>query len=237
VRVFLSTDAGGVGLNLQAAAWVVNLDVPWNPGVLEQRIGRIYRLGQEKPVNVINLVAQETIEHNMLGVLQFKKSMAAGVLDDGEDTIFMGDSKFRKFMESVEVITRDTGGAPVLTPVDITAGEEPDEDLYRPDVAAAPEPPAVPDEPEEDFETEQPAQRPSAPAGTPEALVHQGVQFFGQLARTLSDPDATTRLVKSIVEKDEKTGQTYVKLPVENEEMVAGVLNLLGGLLKGLGQR
>lgn len=48
-RVFLSTDTGGVGLNLQnAAAVVINMDLPWNPAVLEQRIGRVYRLGQHR---------------------------------------------------------------------------------------------------------------------------------------------------------------------------------------------
>ncbi|MEM1216534.1 MAG: DEAD/DEAH box helicase, partial [Bacteroidota bacterium] len=62
-RVFLSTDAGGVGLNLQKASLVVNLDLPWNPAVLEQRIGRVYRLGQERGVQVINLIAENTIEH------------------------------------------------------------------------------------------------------------------------------------------------------------------------------
>jgi superfamily II DNA/RNA helicase len=59
-RLFLSTDAGGVGLNLQhAAAVVVNMDLPWNPAVLEQRIGRVHRLGQTRGVQVINFVARE----------------------------------------------------------------------------------------------------------------------------------------------------------------------------------
>src|SRR5712691_11254347 len=53
-RAFLSTDAGGVGLNLQHASIVVNMDLPWNPAVLEQRIGRVHRLGQERPVRVVN---------------------------------------------------------------------------------------------------------------------------------------------------------------------------------------
>src|SRR5262249_45694508 len=55
-RVFLSTDAGGVGLNLQMADTVINLEAPWNPAVLEQRIARVHRLGQNRPVQVINLV-------------------------------------------------------------------------------------------------------------------------------------------------------------------------------------
>jgi hypothetical protein len=62
-RVFLSTDAGGVGLNLQhAAAVIVNMDLPWNPAVLEQRIGRVHRMGQRRSVQVINFVAQGSIE-------------------------------------------------------------------------------------------------------------------------------------------------------------------------------
>jgi SNF2 family DNA or RNA helicase len=101
-RVFLSTDAGGVGLNLQAAAYLINLDIPWNPAVLEQRIGRIYRMGQEKKVNVINFVSTYTIEHKMLSVLRFKSSMAEGVLDGGDDSIMMSDDRFGAFMKDLE---------------------------------------------------------------------------------------------------------------------------------------
>src|SRR3712207_4842206 len=61
-RLFLSTDAGGTGLNLQHATVVINMDLPWNPAVLEQRIGRVHRLGQARPVRVVNFVAQGTIE-------------------------------------------------------------------------------------------------------------------------------------------------------------------------------
>ena len=59
-RVFLSTDAGGIGLNLQAADTVINLELPWNPAVLEQRIARVHRMGQNRPVRVINLVTRGT---------------------------------------------------------------------------------------------------------------------------------------------------------------------------------
>jgi superfamily II DNA/RNA helicase len=108
-RVFVSTDAGGIGLNLQNASLLINLDMPWNPAILEQRIGRIYRMGQLENVTVINMVSTETIEHRMLGVLEFKGEMAKGVLDpEGDDTIFMTESKFRRFMENIETIA----GAP-----------------------------------------------------------------------------------------------------------------------------
>ena len=79
----MSTDAGGVGLNLQNASAVVSLDLPWNPAVLEQRIGRVHRLGQHRPVRVVHLISQGTIEEGMLGILGFKSAMLAGVLDGG----------------------------------------------------------------------------------------------------------------------------------------------------------
>src|SRR3989339_458295 len=104
-RVFLSTHAGGVGLNLQSASIVVNLDLPWNPAVLEQRIGRVHRLGQHKPVRVVNFVSEASIEQNMLEVLRFKKSLFAGALDNGMDSVFIGKSRIGKFMESVEKLT------------------------------------------------------------------------------------------------------------------------------------
>jgi len=103
-RVFLSTDAGGVGLNLQSASIVVNLDLPWNPAVLEQRIGRVYRHGQGKPVSVINLISRGSIEERMQGVLQFKSSLFSGVFDGGSDEVMMGESTFKRFMHDVEEI-------------------------------------------------------------------------------------------------------------------------------------
>ncbi|KHE91872.1 MAG: hypothetical protein SCABRO_02385, partial [Candidatus Scalindua brodae] len=84
--VFLSTDAGGVGLNLQSGSVVINMDIPWNPAILEQRIGRVHRLGQKRAVRVINFVSSESIESRILELLKFKKSLFAGVLDaEGED--------------------------------------------------------------------------------------------------------------------------------------------------------
>jgi superfamily II DNA or RNA helicase len=117
-RVFLSTDAGGVGLNLQHATAVINCDLPWNPAVLEQRIGRVHRLGQRNPVRVVNFVTQGGIEEGMLGLLSFKKSVFSGVLDGGAKDVSMGGSRMKKFMESVETVT-----AAIPTPEPI---EEPD---------------------------------------------------------------------------------------------------------------
>jgi hypothetical protein len=80
-RLFLSTDSGGVGLNLQNASVVVNCDLPWNPARLEQRIARAWRKHQTRPVTVVNLIAEDTLEHAMLGTLANKMTLAEGVLD------------------------------------------------------------------------------------------------------------------------------------------------------------
>ncbi|MBL9207462.1 MAG: DEAD/DEAH box helicase [Opitutaceae bacterium] len=80
-RLFLSTDSGGVGLNLQNASVVINCDLPWNPAKLEQRIARAWRKNQLRPVTVVNLIAENTIEHGMLGSLATKQELAQGVLD------------------------------------------------------------------------------------------------------------------------------------------------------------
>jgi len=80
-RVFLSTDSGSTGLNLQNASVVVNCDQPWNPARLEQRIARAWRKHQMKPVTVVHLVSESTIEHRMLETLSAKQALADRVLD------------------------------------------------------------------------------------------------------------------------------------------------------------
>jgi SNF2-related domain/Helicase conserved C-terminal domain len=84
-RLFLSTDSGSVGLNLQVASAVVNMDLPWNPAKLEQRIARAWRKNQMRTVNVINLVTQDSIEHNILHLLGRKQALADGVIDGAGD--------------------------------------------------------------------------------------------------------------------------------------------------------
>ena len=79
--MFLSTDAGGVGLNLQAASAVVNFEPPWNPARLEQRIGRVHRLGQIAPGPGDSPADHRSIEERVWETLQLKKSLFAGVFD------------------------------------------------------------------------------------------------------------------------------------------------------------
>jgi superfamily II DNA or RNA helicase len=80
-RVFLTTNAGSTGLNLQAADTIINVDLPWNPALLEQRIARAHRMGQKRKVHVYILVTEKTIEENLLATLSAKHELANAVLD------------------------------------------------------------------------------------------------------------------------------------------------------------
>ena len=72
VRILISTDAGGEGLNLQFCHVVINYDIPWNPMRLEQRIGRVDRIGQAHAVRAVNFVLEGSVEHRVLEVLEQK---------------------------------------------------------------------------------------------------------------------------------------------------------------------
>ncbi len=80
-KLFITTNAGSTGLNLQAANTVINVDLPWNPAVLEQRIGRAHRMGQTQPVQVYVLVTEGTLEESLLVTLASKKDLALAALD------------------------------------------------------------------------------------------------------------------------------------------------------------
>jgi superfamily II DNA/RNA helicase len=84
-RLFLTTNAGSTGLNLQSANTVINVDLPWNPAVLEQRVARAHRMGQQQSVQVFVLVTEGTIEENLLATLAAKKELALAALDVESD--------------------------------------------------------------------------------------------------------------------------------------------------------
>lgn len=81
-RLFLSTASDNVGLNLQNANIVINLDLPWNPAKLEQGFARAWREHQTHPVQVINLICEDSIEHRMLSLFAQKQTLAQNVTDN-----------------------------------------------------------------------------------------------------------------------------------------------------------
>jgi SNF2 family DNA or RNA helicase len=132
--MFLS-DAGGVGLNLQrAASCCINLELPWNPAVLEQRIGRIYRLGQTLPIDVYNLVTEEGIESRIAKLLGQKTAVFSSLFDGTSDEVlFDGESSF------LEGVKKLIDAVPVPLPEGPALEGEP-----APTFIATPEPPQPP---------------------------------------------------------------------------------------------
>ena len=211
-KIFLSTDAGGVGLNLQNASIVINMDLPWNPAVLEQRIGRVHRLGQSRPVRVINFVAKGTIEEGMLSVLSFKKSLFAGVLDNGQDEVFLGGTRLKQFMETVE---KTTGSISEPMPSQTEASDS--------DEMKGAEPPA--DSTQQAWND----------------LLSTGLSFLENFSRSLTQKktnggkdSAESSPLALRIETDAQTGERCLKVPVPSKEAISGVANLLIDLAKRL---
>jgi superfamily II DNA or RNA helicase len=114
-RVLISTDAGGEGLNLQFCHVIVNFDMPWNPMRIEQRIGRVDRIGQKHVVRALNFVLEDTVEHRVRQVLEEKLAViaeefgvdkAADVMDSAEvEPVF--DELFVQSLQHPEAIEQN----------------------------------------------------------------------------------------------------------------------------------
>jgi superfamily II DNA or RNA helicase len=230
-RVFLSTDAGSTGLNLQHASTVVNMDLPWNPAVLEQRIARIHRMGQKRPVQIINFVAKGTIEEGMLSVLAFKRSLSAGILDGGSSEISLGGSRLNRFMKDVENVTGRMGEGEAVTPAEEVGN------IATADHAA----------PVEDQNTEENAGAgemviartegdgalaPGANRDLWQALAQVSAQFVGALAAA-NNPSAPAH---PWIERDPATGARNLKIPLpppETARQLADALSAFANNLRG----
>jgi superfamily II DNA or RNA helicase len=238
-RIFLSTDAGGVGLNLQhAAALVVNMDLPWNPAVLEQRIGRVHRMGQSRGVQVVNLIGQGSIEEGMLGVLAFKKSLFAGVLDGGASEVFLQGTRLASFMKSVEQVAGamgvDEGEGDAAASAEGAVAATPEEEVTSEvSVSAAVVADAVSGEAPADRAPEGPAaahtEGAAAPGADPWAdLLQAGAAMLQGLAAQ-RQPGAAPAVR---IERDPQTGQPSLRLPLPDPALLQQLAKALEPWLK-----
>ena len=213
-RLFLSTDAGGVGLNLQhAAAVVVNMDLPWNPAVLEQRIGRVHRMGQSRGVQVVNFVGQGSIEEGILSILAFKKSLFAGVLDGGENEVFMEGTRLSQFMKSVEQVAGAIG--------EVEADAEPAMPMVADQGGPSEPTPLTTTTPEAPAAVQTPASEAASPgtdgdAADPWAAILEAGAALLQGLATSRGGDGTGAGTRApiAIERDPVTGQASVRLPL-----------------------
>lgn len=133
VRVFLSTDAGGTGLNLQSGAVLINLDVPWNPAVLEQRNGRIHRLGQTRTVQIITMVAVDSYEEQVFALVRNKRDLFDNVMNEDATEDVVGISK-----KLLETLVEDLAGPKDKEGKEGEAAPPPEDELAPAHAPAAP---------------------------------------------------------------------------------------------------
>ncbi|MGH6779695.1 MAG: DEAD/DEAH box helicase [Bradyrhizobium sp.] len=227
-RVFLSTDAGSTGLNLQHASTVVNMDLPWNPAVLEQRIARIHRIGQAQPVRVINFVAKGTIEEGMLAVLAFKRSLSAGILDGGSSEISLGGSRLNRFMKEVENVTGRMGESAAVTPAEEVGSAT----MAAEDAGRAEDAKADADVGAGDLARSNGAAATRSSSGSDPwlALAQIGAQLVAVLAAA-SDPEAPAH---PWIERDPATGVRNFKMALPPPEAAGRLADALSALADGL---
>ncbi len=109
VRILVATDAAGEGVNLQVANMMVNYDLPWNPNRIEQRFGRIHRIGQQLPCHLWNLVAHETREGKVFERLFHKIEQQKGIYKDQVYDV-LGDAQINRSLQDLLIkAIRDDG--------------------------------------------------------------------------------------------------------------------------------
>jgi len=240
-KVFLSTDAGAVGLNLQSGSVVINMDIPWNPAVLEQRIERVHRMGQKKSVRVVNFISKGSIEERILDLLRFKSSLCTGALDaDGADVVMVGQSQRQRFVESVEAATDNL---PVQDAEQVR--QEQAEEVREAEAAVA-EADVV-----EHFGKE--AERGATGGNAAEKLgsnqlqdlLMNGARLLSGLSDVLgsaasADADGKTGskpadMIGRFIERDEATGKSHLKIPLPEPAVMQSLFSGLEKLFAAFG--
>lgn len=221
--VFLSTDAGGVGLNLQSGSIVINMDIPWNPAILEQRIGRVHRLGQKRTVRVINFVSSSSIESRILELLKFKKSLFAGALDaEGEDVVMVGESQVSRFVKTVETVTETLEKSDPAVEKQEKREEEKDERTA--DLREISEEIGKRSVPSTEGRLEESEQLSN--------LLKVGAEFLTNLSKAIAEPaDSTDKNTGYLIDRDEKTGKSYLKIPLPEKDVIENIFSALGKLI------
>jgi superfamily II DNA or RNA helicase len=241
-KVFLSTDAGGVGLNLQAASAVVNFEPPWNPARLEQRIGRVHRLGQSRPVHVIHMLTSESIEERVWETLRLKKSLFAGVFDSPTGEVSFAKLGRKTVLQAVKEIFAAQPARP--KPVIDAAAPVP----LKPAAAEAP-PPEVP--------AVQDANAAIGKAGASgiemaaAGLIDAGVKFIQSIAGAGSAGSSTEasgspleQMLSALFTRDTRTNKPVLSIPLPESlsqerltAAISGLVNTLGRAVSAAGKQ
>jgi superfamily II DNA/RNA helicase len=217
-KVFLSTEAGGTGLNLQIANTIINFELPWNPAKKNQRTGRIDRIGQKSYIlTIYSFITRNSIEEQIASGLLVKQSLFDGVLGDNKSTNFVDFStKGRsQFIQQLEAFIAQTEKQDLTDSLQLT-----DKPVEAFETIKVPE--------EIDFSEEVPEPIEEQPVIEPvnikanvadknvqlEAVMNSGMQFLAGLFKMTTGKDMDLQNQK--VEVDKTTGEIIMrfKLPV-----------------------
>ncbi len=207
-KIFLSTEAGGAGLNLQAADILINFELPWNPAKKNQRIGRIDRLGQKSnKLTIYNFITRNSIEQQIAAGLLVKQNLFDGVLSDGNTTNYVDFStKGRsQFIQQIEAfIARQESGI-----------QPEDELLDAAEVVATQTDTIETTEPTEPTEATEAAEQPIAAKQTAEMeqVMNSGMQFLAGLFKMSTGKDLGMENQK--IEIDAATGEVVMRFKLK----------------------
>jgi superfamily II DNA/RNA helicase len=208
-RLFIPTNAGSTGLNLQAANTVINVDLPWNPAVLEQRISRAHRMGQQRNVQVYVLVTEATIEENLLQTLSAKHHLALAALDPESD---------------VDEVDMASGMEELRRRLEVLLGARPDAAVDESEKARA----------EEEVARADRRERIAAAGGE---LLSAAFTFLGEMIPPREETDESKRMAESLraslsecMEKDEE-GRMKLTVALPSADVLDDLAAALSRLL------
>jgi superfamily II DNA or RNA helicase len=209
-RAILMTNAGSTGLNLQSANVVINVDLPWNPAVLEQRVARAHRMGQKNPVHVYLLVTEGTLEEKLLDTLALKQDLAIAALDVESDVAEVRlESGIEELRRRLERLLGNTPDAPI--------------DRSQQDRVLE--------------QTQSLAQRRERVAAAGGQLIGAALSLVGELidsqGRPAADPALVNRLQQGLaqnIQRDEN-GRPQLQITLPNDEALTGFAETLARLL------
>ena len=230
-RVFLSTDAGGVGLNLQSASAVINFEPPWNPARLEQRIGRVHRLGQAHPVHVVHLLTKDSIEERVWETLKVKKLLFAGVFDSSAAEVSFAALGRKSTLQAVKEIFVDEQARPEPVTDKAPTKPVPKRSAPEPVSPTTPSPEAAAQSPAGATAASEPASFERAAAG----LIETGVRFLESLAAVArSAPDGSG--LSSLLSRDPRTRRPVLSIPLPESVDQSRIMQAISALLGSLGR-
>lgn len=208
-QYFLTTNAGSTGLNLQAANTVINVDLPWNPAVLEQRIARAHRMGQTQSVQVFVLVTEQTLEESLLATLSSKKDLALAALDPESE---------------VDEVTMTSGTEQLKERLEVLLGAKPEAPL---DASPQPEQTAVQEE----------SQRRERVAAAGGELLGAVFKFLGELVDQHAKPTAPEPVVSQLRDRlgqcvtPDSNGKPQLTITLPDSAALDGLAKTLARLL------